>query len=96
MADFGGEEMSTASAAPQALTMSAKEKLQQIVARIERLEEEKKGIAADIKEVYGEAKSTGFDTKVLRKVVSLRKIDRAERAEQEQVMDLYLQALGEI
>ncbi|MBI1185913.1 MAG: DUF2312 domain-containing protein [Alphaproteobacteria bacterium] len=88
--------MSTASAAPQALTMSAKEKLQQIVARIERLEEEKKGIAADIKEVYGEAKSTGFDTKVLRKVVSLRKIDRAERAEQEQVMDLYLQALGEI
>jgi uncharacterized protein (UPF0335 family) len=96
MADFGGEEMSAASAAPQALTMSAKEKLQQIVARIERLEEEKKSIAADIKDVYGEAKSTGFDTKVLRKVVSLRKMDRAERAEQEQVMDLYLQALGEI
>ena len=64
--------------------------------RIEKLEEEKKGIAADIKDVYAEAKAVGYDTKALRKVVSLRKIDRQEREEQEMVLDLYLAALGEI
>ncbi|MFZ4601004.1 MAG: DUF2312 domain-containing protein [Alphaproteobacteria bacterium] len=90
-AGFGG-----VSAAPQALTQSAKEKLKQIVTRIEKLEEEKKGIAADIKDVYAEAKAVGYDTKALRKVVSLRKIDRQEREEQEMVLDLYLAALGEI
>lgn len=93
MADFGGEEVMVA---PQALTQSTKEKLKVTVARIEKLEEEKKAITTDIKDVYGEAKAFGFDTKVLRKVIALRKQDRAERAEQEQVMDLYLQALGEI
>ena len=92
MPDFGGEEV----VAPQALTMTTKEKLKQIVARIERLNEEKAAIASDIKDVYGEAKATGFDAKVLRKVIALRKQDRRERAEQEQVMDLYLAALGEI
>jgi uncharacterized protein (UPF0335 family) len=66
------------------------------VTRIEKLEEEKKGIAADIKDVYAEAKAVGYDTKALRKVVSLRKIDRQEREEQEMVLDLYLAALGEI
>lgn len=92
-ADFGATE---AVSAPQALTQTSKEKLKQIVARIERLEEEKAQISADIKEVYGEAKSLGYDTKVLRKVIRHRKQDARERAEQEQVMDLYLLALGEI
>jgi uncharacterized protein (UPF0335 family) len=91
-ADFGGEEV----VAPQSLDRSAQERLRQIVARIERLEEEKAGLAADIKDVYAEAKSAGYDTKVLRKVITLRKQDRRARAEMEQVMDLYLAALGEI
>lgn len=94
-ADFGASSDSSVSA-PQALTSSAKEKLKQIVARIERLEEEKASLTADIKEVYGEAKGLGYDTKVLRKVIRLRKQDAQERAEQEQIMDLYLLALGEI
>nr|WP_210341607.1 DUF2312 domain-containing protein [Methylopila capsulata] len=64
------------------------------VERIERLEEEKKGISDDIKEVYAEAKGNGFDVKVLRKVISLRKQDADERAEMEAILDLYLQALG--
>ncbi len=72
----------------------ASEQLAQIVARIERLEEEKAALAADIREVYAEAKGNGFDTKVLRKVISLRKIDRAERAEMDAILDLYLEALG--
>ncbi len=91
-ADFGGEEV----VAPQSLDRSAQERLRQIVARIERLEEEKAGLASDIKDVYAEAKSAGYDTKVLRKVISFRKQDRRARAEMEQVMDLYLAALGEI
>jgi uncharacterized protein (UPF0335 family) len=95
MADFGGTETAT-SVAPQSLTQSAREKLRQLVARIEKLEEEKKGIADDIKETYGEAKGMGYDTKVLRQVIRFRKQDRQEREEQEQVRDLYLHALGEI
>lgn len=95
MADFGGTETAT-NAAPQSLTQSAREKLRQLVARIEKLEEEKKGIADDIKETYGEAKGMGYDTKVLRQVIRIRKQDRQEREEQEQVRDLYLHALGEI
>ena len=72
----------------------AKEQLLSIIERIERLEEEKKGISDDIKEVYGEAKSNGYDTKVLRKVVSIRKQDAAEREEMDAILDLYLTALG--
>lgn len=72
----------------------ARDQLRAFVERIERLEEEKKTIADDIKEVYAEAKGNGFDTKVLRKVVSLRKQDMNERLEQEAVLDLYLNALG--
>ncbi|MEO0385677.1 MAG: DUF2312 domain-containing protein [Pseudomonadota bacterium] len=68
--------------------------LRSIIERIERLEEEKKAIADDIKDVYGEAKSNGFDTKVLRQVVRIRKQDQAERQEQEALLDLYLGALG--
>jgi uncharacterized protein (UPF0335 family) len=85
-----------AETAPQSLTQTAQERLRQLIQRIEKLEEEKASVASDIKDVYGEAKSTGFDTKVMRKVVALRKQDRAERAEQEQILDLYLAALGEI
>jgi uncharacterized protein (UPF0335 family) len=65
-----------------------------MVERIERLEEEKKNLATDIREIYQEAKGRGFDTKVLRKVVALRKIDKAEREEMEAMLDLYLSALG--
>ena len=92
MPDFGGTE----TVAAQSLTQTAQEKLRQLVARIEKLEEEKKGIGDDVKESYAEAKSMGFDTKVLRQVIKLRKQDRQEREEQEQVRDLYLHALGEI
>ncbi|MEL6203056.1 MAG: DUF2312 domain-containing protein [Pseudomonadota bacterium] len=74
----------------------ARDQLRTIVERIERLEEEKKAIADDIKEVYGEAKANGFDTKALRKIVSLRKQDLNERMEQEAVLDTYMAALGMI
>lgn len=74
--------------------MVAREQLKSVVERIERLEEEKKAIADDIRDVYAEAKANGFDTKVLRQVVSLRKKDLTERQEEEAVRDLYLVALG--
>jgi uncharacterized protein (UPF0335 family) len=83
-------------AAPQALTNASKEKLRQFVERIERLEEEKAELMSQLKEVYGEAKALGFDTKALRTVVRLRKQPAQERAEAEMVLDLYLQAVGEI
>jgi uncharacterized protein (UPF0335 family) len=75
-------------------TSFAQGQLRSLIERIERLEEEKKAIAADIKEIYGEAKSSGFDTKIMRKVVSLRKKDSTERQEEEAILDLYLSALG--
>jgi len=74
----------------------AGEQLRQFVARIERLEEEKAALAADIREVYAEAKGNGFDTKVLRQVIRLRKIDKAERQEMQAILDLYLEALGDL
>ena len=84
------------SAGVTALTETTKEKLRQTIDRIERLEEEKREVAEQIKDVYSEAKAVGFDTKALRQVVRLRKVDRAEREEQEMVLDTYLAALGEI
>lgn len=72
----------------------AKDQLKSIVERIERLEEEKQALADDIKEVYAEAKANGFDTKILRTVVRIRKQDSNERQEQEALLDLYLHALG--
>lgn len=78
------------------LTESAREKLRQTVARIERLEEEKAEVAEQIKEVYGEAKAFGYDTKAVRQLVRLRKKDRAQREEEEAILDIYLLALGEI
>lgn len=79
-----------------ALSKTAKEKLRLTVERIERLEEEKKEIAEQIKEVYGEAKALGYDTKALRQVVRLRKTDRNERQEFEAILEVYLDALGEL
>ena len=73
----------------------AGDQLKSIVERIERLEEEKKTIADDIKEVYAEAKGNGYDVKVLRKVIAIRKRDIDERKEEEAILDLYLQAVGE-
>ena len=72
----------------------AKDQLRSFIERIERLEEERAAIGADIREVYSEAKGTGFDTKVMRQVVRLRKLDTADRQEQQAILDLYLSALG--
>ncbi len=68
--------------------------LRAFVERVERLEEEKAALMADIREVYGEAKSHGFDTKIMRQIVRLRKMDSDDRAEQEALLDLYKSALG--
>lgn len=70
--------------------------LRAFIERIERLEEEKRVIADDIKEVYAEAKGNGYDAKVMRKIVSLRRQDRDKRKEEETILDLYLNALGMI
>jgi uncharacterized protein (UPF0335 family) len=72
----------------------AADQLKSFIERIERLEEEKAGIAGDLREVYAEAKGNGFDTKAMRKIVALRKKDHAERKEEEAILELYLQALG--
>jgi uncharacterized protein (UPF0335 family) len=72
----------------------AGESLKQYIERIERLEEEKKTIAEDVREVFAEAKGNGFDAKIMRKVISLRKMDASERDEQETLIDLYKAALG--
>ncbi len=72
----------------------AAHQLRSLVERIERLEEEKSALAADIREVYSEAKGQGFDGKIMRQVVRIRKLDTAERQEQEAILDLYLSALG--
>ena len=71
------------------------DQLKSIVQRIERLEEEKKTISDDIREVYAEAKANGYDPKVLRKVIAIRKRDLRERLEEEAILDLYLQGVGE-
>ena len=72
----------------------AVERLRSIVARIERLEEEKKALSSDIKDIFAEAKSAGFDIKVLRAVIRLRQQEPAEVEEQETLLDLYRRALG--
>jgi len=73
----------------------AAEELRQFIARVEKLEEDKAAILEDIKEVYAEAKGTGFDTKVMKKIVALRKMNSADRQEQDALLELYLSALGE-
>lgn len=72
----------------------AADRLRSILDRIERLEEEKAGLTADIREVYAEAKGSGFDSKVMRQIVRLRKMDSADRQEQEALLEVYRRAIG--
>ena len=90
--------MSTATAAAtesaKAATRFAKDQLKAFVERIERLEEEKKALSDDIRDVYAEGKGNGFDVKALRAIVRLRKQDPNERQEEETILETYMQALG--
>ena len=72
----------------------AGDRLKSFIERIERLEEERKTLSADIKEVYAEAKGTGFDTKIMRQVIRLRRMDKDDLDEQESLLDVYKRALG--
>lgn len=72
----------------------AQDQIRAFIERIERMEEEKAAISDDIKEIYAEAKGNGFDTKVLRQIIRIRKQDHAERMEQEALLELYMAALG--
>ena len=76
------------------LTAAAQGRLKSFIERLERLEEDKAAISGDLKEVYAEAKGEGFDTKILRKVMRLRKQDKVKRQEEEALIDLYLSAIG--
>jgi uncharacterized protein (UPF0335 family) len=78
----------------ETLNTSAQGKLKSLVERIERLEEDRKAVGVDLREVYSEAKGEGFDTKILRKVIRLRGLDVAARQEEEALIDLYLAAIG--
>ena len=92
MANIAGVETETeGEARPGGI---AAEQLRSYIERIERLEQEKTDLAATIREVYAEAKGNGFDAKVMRQIVRLRKMDRADLQEQEQLLDLYRHALG--
>jgi uncharacterized protein (UPF0335 family) len=72
----------------------AADHLKSFIERIERLEEEKAAIANDVKEVYAEAKGTGFDTKIMRQIIRLRKMEPNDRQEQEELLDIYMRAVG--
>jgi uncharacterized protein (UPF0335 family) len=72
----------------------AGERLRSLIERIERLEEEKRTLSADIKEVYAEAKGTGFDTKIMRQIIRLRRMDKDDVDEQETLLEVYKRALG--
>jgi len=71
----------------------AADRLKSFIERIERLEEERAALGADVREVYSEAKGSGFDTKIMRQIIRLRKLDQAQRQEQDALLDLYKQAL---
>ena len=79
---------------PAAATRFAKDQLRSIVERVEKLEEEKKAISDDIRDVFGEAKVNGFDLKALRAIVRLRKMEASEREEQDAILETYMHALG--
>ena len=83
-------------ASPDVLTSAAQGRLRTIIERLERLEEDKQAVMADMKEVFAEAKSEGYDVKILRKVIRIRKQDKAKRQEEDAILDLYMSALGEI
>jgi len=87
-------QTATAAVKDEPATRFAKDQPRAIVERIERLEEEKKAIADDIKDVYAEAKGNGYDVKALRTIIRLRKQDPNERAEAETILETYMQALG--
>lgn len=83
-------------ASPDVLTATAQGRLRTIVERLERLDEDKQAVLTDMKEVFSEAKGEGYDVKALRKILAIRKQDRAKRQEEEAILDLYLSALGEV
>ncbi len=83
-------------ASPDVLTSAAQGRLRTVIERLERLEEDKAAVMADMKEVFAEAKGEGYDVKILRKVIRIRKQDKAKRQEEDAILDLYLSALGEI
>ncbi len=83
-----------ATAEVDVLTATAQGRLKSFIERIERLEEDKAAVSADMKGVFDEAKGEGFDVKILRKVIRLRKQDKAKRDEEEALLDLYLSAIG--
>ncbi len=83
-----------ASVSNDVLNTSAQGKLKSLIERIERLEEDKAVVSNDLKEVYLETKGEGFDVKIVRKIVRLRKQDKAKRQEEEALIDLYLSAIG--
>ncbi|MDB5483761.1 MAG: hypothetical protein JWO83_4814 [Caulobacteraceae bacterium] len=86
--------MADGAAALDTIDTTAQGKLKSLIERIERLEEDKAAVSTDLKEVYAEAKGEGFDTKIVRKVVRLRKQDKAKRQEEEALIDLYISAIG--
>ena len=88
--------MADDSSSVDVLNGTAQSQLKTIIERIERLEEDKAAVMADLKEVFAEAKGNGFDVKILRKVIRLRKQDTAKRQEEEALLDLYLSAIGEV
>ena len=81
---------------PDVLNSAAQGRLRTVIERLERLEEDKAAIMADMKEVFAEAKGEGYDVKILRKVIRIRKQDKAKRQEEDAILDLYLSALGEL
>jgi uncharacterized protein (UPF0335 family) len=81
---------------PGVLNSAAQGRLRTVIERLERLEEDKAAIMADMKEVFAEAKGEGYDVKILRKVIRIRKQDKAKRQEEDAILDLYLSALGEL
>ncbi len=89
----GAERADTPSESPRVGGIAG-DHLRAFIERIERLEEEKKALAADIREVYGEAKGNGFEPKIMRRLVSLRRMDQADRQEEEELLDLYRRAIG--
>jgi uncharacterized protein (UPF0335 family) len=88
------ETAAAAAAAEQPAMKFGKEQLKAFIERVERLEEEKKAIADDVRDVYAEAKGSGFDVKALRAIVRLRKQDTDERREQQAILETYMHALG--
>jgi len=94
MADGSSPIAASPESAPDVLTSTAQGRLKSFIERVERLEEDKAAVTNDIKEVFLEAKGEGFDVKILRKVIRLRKQDKIKREEEEALIDLYLQAIG--